>query len=114
MRVAVLYDRGFWTARADDLDGCRGRGDTRDECLTDFTVKARKLLGPHLTLLIEEEPPSVVGVTEVADILGWDRRKVGVYAHRGRLPTPIANLVSGRIWLRADIEAYKAERTRTA
>lgn len=48
----------------------------------------------------------LVGVREVAGILGWDRRKVSVYAARGKLPPPVARLRSGPVWERRVIEAF--------
>ncbi|HEY8424603.1 MAG TPA: hypothetical protein VIK73_01135 [Limnochordales bacterium] len=50
----------------------------------------------------------LVGTAEAADILGWDRRKVSVYAARGRLPKPVAVLRCGPVWRRQDIEAAAA------
>lgn len=48
----------------------------------------------------------LVGVREAAGILGWDRRKVSVYAARGKLPPPVARLRSGPVWDRQAIEAF--------
>ncbi len=55
------------------------------------------------------EMPEIVGTAEVAEILGWDRRKVSVYYGRGLLPKPIQKLRSGPLWKRSDIEHYKEE-----
>lgn len=51
----------------------------------------------------------LVGVTEAAEILGWDRRKVAVYKQRGKLPPPVAELSGGTVWRRIDIERIKRE-----
>ena len=48
----------------------------------------------------------LVGVAEVAELLGWDRRRVSVYHARGLLPAPLAVLRSGPVWHRQDIEAF--------
>lgn len=48
----------------------------------------------------------ILGTAELAELLGWDRRKVAVYHGRGHLPKPWAQLASGPIWRRADIDAY--------
>lgn len=56
----------------------------------------------------------LVGVSEAAQLLGWDRRKLAVYAARGHLPAPIAELAGGRVWKRAAIEEYMSDRRRTA
>ncbi|MFD4931893.1 hypothetical protein ACFWMS_23905 [Peribacillus butanolivorans] len=50
----------------------------------------------------------LVGVKEVGEILGWDRRKVSTYQLRGVLPKPVVQLYSGPIWYRKQIEFYKA------
>lgn len=52
----------------------------------------------------------LVGVKEVGEILGWDRRKVSTYQLRGVLPKPVVHLYSGPIWFRKQIENYKAGR----
>ncbi|MDQ1005391.1 hypothetical protein QFZ28_005969 [Neobacillus niacini] len=52
----------------------------------------------------------LVGVKEVGEILGWDRRKVSTYHLRGVLPKPVVSLSSGPIWFRKQIEYYKADK----
>ncbi len=53
--------------------------------------------------LKEELKKELVGHKEVAEILGWDSRKVATYRKRGRLPEPLVELASGPVWLRCDI-----------
>jgi SAM-dependent methyltransferase len=48
----------------------------------------------------------LVGVAEAAAMLGWDKRRVATYIRRGSFPEPLASLASGRVWDRADIEAF--------
>lgn len=62
-----------------------------------------------MAVLVEEDPPALVGVSEAASILGWDRRKVAVYAARGHFPPPVVELAGGRLWRRADIKALREE-----
>ena len=52
----------------------------------------------------------VVGSAEVAALLGWDARKVAVYARRGALPAPLAWLTCGPVWGREDILRWAVER----
>jgi hypothetical protein len=52
----------------------------------------------------------LVGVKEAGEILGWDRRKVSTYHLRGVLPRPVADLSSGPIWFRKQIEYYKVKK----
>lgn len=65
--------------------------------------------------------PQYVGVSVAAEILGWDRRKVSVYAGRGLLPQPLtrrqveslglAGLRPGTVWHREDIVGHAVELT---
>lgn len=52
----------------------------------------------------------LVGVSEVAQLLGWDRRKVATYAARGAFPEPIVRVAAGPLWTRRQIEEYKRQR----
>lgn len=66
-------------------------------------------------ILTVEIAPSLVGVAEAAELLGWDKRRVVTYVDRGSFPTPVAELASGRVWLRADVESFgRAFRRRQA
>jgi len=107
LRVIVRRSGGSWVAEVPSLQGCEAHAATRERCLAQLLQSARRTLGSEVALL-EEDPPVLVGVSEVATMLGWDRRKVAVYAERGHLPGPVAELAGGRVWRRADIEAFKA------
>ncbi len=63
-------------------------------------------------MLLVQETPELVGVSEAAAILGWDRRRVATYVSRGAFPAEVAALASGRIWRRADVEAFARDRRR--
>ena len=65
----------------------------------------RKIVGDDAALTIEVIP-DLVGVSEAAEIMAWDKRRVITYIDRGHFPEPIASLAGGRIWLREDVEAY--------
>jgi hypothetical protein len=95
-------------------DGWKGRfgeddvhARTRDGCISAL----RSLAGEEVALIVEETP-DLVGVSEAADILGWDRRRVATYAGRGAFPAPLATLASGRVWRRDDVEAFGRDRAR--
>ena len=92
-----------WVGR---VDGHEIRRRTRDGCLSGL----RRLAGDDL--LWVEVIPEVVGVSEAASLLGWDRRRVATYVSRGAFPEPIAVLASGRIWRREDVEAFGRDRIR--
>jgi hypothetical protein len=61
--------------------------------------------GPPVVFI--EVLPRLVGVTEAAEILGWDRRRVATYVRRGAFPPPLAELAGGRIWAREDVVAFR-------
>jgi hypothetical protein len=92
-----------WIGRIGD-DEVHAR--TRDGC-----ISALRRLAGDLALTIEEHP-ELVGVSEAAEILGWDRRRVVTYVDRGAFPAPLASLASGRVWRRDDVEAFARERVR--
>jgi predicted DNA-binding transcriptional regulator AlpA len=49
----------------------------------------------------------LVGVTEVREILGVSRQRVHqLIRDREDFPEPVAELASGRVWLRKDIEMW--------
>lgn len=74
---------------------------TREGCLGAL----RRIAGPDTTLTVEVTP-ALVGVSEAAAVLGWDRRRVITYVDRGSFPEPVAHLASGRVWRREDVEAF--------
>jgi hypothetical protein len=73
------------------------------------TERERDLLVEYVRLHAPVPPGDLIGSTEVAKILGWDRRKVSVYHGRGVLPAPVRELASGPVWRRQDIERYAVE-----
>lgn len=105
MHVRATMSRG-----ADGWIGLLGAEEvsarTRDGCVSAL----RRLAGD--SPLTVEETPMLVGVTEAAAILGWDRRRVATYAARGAFPEPLASLSSGRVWRRDDVEAFARDRAR--
>lgn len=77
-------------------------------------AKLRDAAGSDAVLTVEVVP-SLLGVAEAAELLGWDKRRVVTYVDRGSFPSPVAQLASGRVWLRADVEAFaRAFRRRQA
>lgn len=49
----------------------------------------------------------IVGVKEAAAMLGVEKSNfVRDYANRSHFPRPVAELASGRFWLRSDVERY--------
>ncbi|MGZ8599096.1 MAG: hypothetical protein ACXWXQ_01125 [Actinomycetota bacterium] len=104
VRATMHRDAGGWAGRIGDDDV---RAGTREGCLSAL----RRLAGEE-ALLVVQESPDLVGVTEAAAILGWDRRRVATYVGRGAFPAPLATLASGRVWRRDDVERFARERRR--
>ncbi len=100
----MRFDPPVWVGR---LDGREVRRRTREACLRGL----RRLAGDDVLLSVEVTP-QLVGVTEAAAILGWDRRRVATYVSRGAFPEPVAALASGRVWRREDVEAFGRDRRR--
>jgi hypothetical protein len=93
---------GRWFAHVLDVPAyIEVTGTSRATCLAEL----RAVTGEDVDLLIEVIP-SVVGVAEAAEIMGWDKRRVITYIDRGSFPEPITTLASGRIWIREDVEDY--------
>lgn len=68
-----------------------------------------ELIGPGKVVTADKLGGEVdlVGVTEAAEILGWDKRRVSTYQARGSFPEPVARISAGSIWLRSQIEDYR-------
>ncbi len=97
-------DEDGWLGR---LGGHEIRTRTRSGCVT-----ALRRLADDDAALVVVETPALVGVTEAARIMGWDRRRVITYVDRGAFPQPLAALASGRVWRRDDVEAFARDRAR--
>jgi hypothetical protein len=94
---------GAWRGRLGNDPGQTMSAATRRACIERLIEAA----GEGSAIVVEERP-QLVGVTEAAAILGWDRRRVITYVDRGKFPEPVARLASGRVWRRSDVEGYAA------
>ena len=120
--VMAQGDDGRWTASASGAPGVRASGASRERCLAGLRRAVERSLPPaerrEPVTLVVETVPLLAGVAEAADVMGWDKRRVVTYIDRGRFPEPVQSLASGRIWRRADVEAFRnewsARRARTA
>jgi hypothetical protein len=105
VRARVWATGGRWYAHILDAPAyIEVTGTSQASCVREL----RKVVGDEATLTLEVIP-QVVGVSEAAEILGWDKRRVVTYIDRGSFPEPLTALASGRIWLREDVESYAAE-----
>jgi hypothetical protein len=50
--------------------------------------------------------PPLLGLQEVADAIGWDKRKLAVYVKRGNFPEPALYLAAGPVWTRWQVEEF--------
>ncbi len=97
-------DPEIWVGRVGSREV---RTTTREGCVRGL----RRVAGRDAHLVIELTP-ELVGVSEAAALLGWDRRRVATYVGRGAFPAPVASLASGRVWRREDVEAFGRDRAR--
>lgn len=109
---------GRWEARGVDDSPWVVRAATREACLRSVRRKvaaAGKVgagkagRGEELTTLLIEVLPRLAGVAEAARIMGWDKRRVITYIDRGRFPSPVQALASGRVWVRSEVERFGRE-----
>jgi predicted DNA-binding transcriptional regulator AlpA len=55
-------------------------------------------------------PDEIVGITEVAELLGVPVRTAARYVDREDFPAPLDTLARGRVWKRDDVVAWGKER----
>lgn len=48
----------------------------------------------------------LMGLSEIAALLGVSRQRAGQLAERDDFPAPVGEIKAGRIWERADVEAW--------
>lgn len=75
-----------------------------DEAASQVDRLARALAKDRLQLM---------GQAEIGEAVGEKSSTVGVWVTRGQLPEPVAQLACGRVWLKADIDAWIKTRKRT-
>lgn len=54
-------------------------------------------------------PEHLVGIAEIADLLGVSRTRVHQLRSEGAIPEPYDILAMGPVWLRVDIERWARE-----
>jgi hypothetical protein len=102
VRARLWETGGRWYAQVLDAPVfVEVTGTSRERCLREL----RAAVGDDVELTVEVVP-SLAGVAEAAEIMGWDKRRVITYVDRGSFPEPLTTLASGRVWLREDVEDY--------
>lgn len=96
-------------AEADTDPPARASGTSSARCIAALERSLKRLSGGEAVSLTVEVVPTLAGVAEAAQIMGWDKRRVVTYIDRGRFPQPLQSLASGRVWLRSDLERYAKE-----
>jgi predicted DNA-binding transcriptional regulator AlpA len=103
---------GSWRAETWEDPPRDATGPDPEECLESLQARlvadraeTDRTSAEPLTLVVQSLPV-LAGLAEVAQIIGWDKRRVITYINRGRFPEPLQSLASGRIWLRSDVETY--------
>jgi hypothetical protein len=106
--VALRKENGGWRAVAADPPVSVAAA-SREDCVRRLrdAVLARRPNGTDPVTVVVEVAPDLVGVAEAASILGWDKRRVVTYVDRGSFPEPVARRAGGRVWARADVEAFR-------
>jgi hypothetical protein len=51
----------------------------------------------------------LVGVSDIAKIMGWTNSKTSLYYQRGKLPAPIGEVGGRPVWLKDSILPYVSE-----
>lgn len=77
-------------------------------------VRLEALTHEELTTdLSERTVPALVGISEIAEILGVTRQRAWALATRHReFPDPVLEVAAGPLWLEEAIEAFQAQWTR--
>ncbi len=100
---------GRWVAEATTDPPIRASGSSSERCLAALSRSVKRSAHGEPVTLTVEIVPTLAGVAEAAEIMGWDKRRVITYIVRGRFPQPIQALASGRVWLRSDVERFARE-----
>jgi len=59
-------------------------------------------------------PEHLMGIAEIAELLGVSRTRIHQLRSEGALPQPCETLAMGPVWLREDIERWARETGRLA
>jgi predicted DNA-binding transcriptional regulator AlpA len=76
--------------------------------LPDWPLSRVEAVDEDVLAIELEEPslPELLGATEAAALLGVSRQRLHQLRADGRFPSPLLELASGPIWMRAAVEAF--------
>jgi hypothetical protein len=78
-----------------------GTGPVRELEVTEWSTFEKKL---------EEPPvPELVGITEIAEMLGTSRQRASELARSSKFPAPFAELAAGPFWLKPTVARFADE-----
>jgi predicted DNA-binding transcriptional regulator AlpA len=63
-------------------------------------------------LMMSTTNDHLMGIREIASLLGVSPQRADALSNKDGFPTPTATLASGRIWLRVDVEKWAREKGR--
>jgi predicted DNA-binding transcriptional regulator AlpA len=69
-------------------------------------IKIHHELGGQQVLCSIVASDQLMGIAEIADLLGISTQRVDQLARQGAFPRPIAELRAGRIWRQRDVELW--------
>lgn len=78
-----------------------GAGPVTDLEVTEWSSFEKRLEEPTI--------PELVGITEIAGILGTSRQRASELARSPRFPAPLADLAAGPVWLKPNIARFVQE-----
>lgn len=98
--VEAAVERGVGEVRA-ALESVGWPSDVRDLEATEWSLFEEKLNEPT--------HPELVGITEIADLLGTSRQRASELARSSRFPAPLADLAAGPVWPKAVVARFAGE-----
>lgn len=97
---------------ADELEAARMVRKIFQDCLEDAGLAPRVIVRvdvmteSHQDAWLAEEPEELVGVAEIASILGVSRQRVSELRGRRGFPEPVADLASGPVWRLSSLQRF--------
>lgn len=107
VRIALTADRAEDAAQSGlrlvvtALESLGWQPDVRDVQATEWSLFEAELEEPNF--------PELVGVTEIAELLGTSRQRASELARSAKFPVPVAELAAGPVWPKSRIARFVEE-----